>query len=150
MKQIFLTSLAVCCIVFAASAGSHFKTIHFTSYWNETQKSGLDMQFGSSPTQGMSQRAEGDIIINTEDSTFRITADGAAPQIYKLTKIEEETDNKRASYQEVVLNVKDKNGVPFRVTLQRHYDLRFVKVFVFPENSDTYLVYGCDYLKKLK
>ena len=150
MKQFILTSIVACGIAFTANAGNHFKTIHYTSYWSETQKSGLDMEIGSSPISSMSTWAAGDIIINTEDSTLSIGAKGATPEVYKLTRIDEMLDDKNRSCQSVYLTVKNKEGADYSVSVERHYDLRFVKVFFFPKGSDTYRVYGCDYLKKLK
>ncbi len=149
MKRI-LTTITALCIACTAFAGKGFRTIHFTSYWTETQKSGLDMQFGSSPVSGPSQYLRGGIAIDTEDSTFSITAPGAAPTVYKLTEVGEVNDDKQRSYEEVILQIQDKAGAKHRVAVQRHYDLRFVKVFIFNKGSDSYLVYGCDYLKKLK
>ncbi len=146
--KFILTILTACCITFPASAGSHFKTIHFTSYWSETQKSGLDMQFGSSPVAGMSSRVEGDIIINTEDSTLSIGAEDSTPSVYKMTRTDEESDDKSRQIRTLDLQIKDKDGATYGVTVKRDYQYRLMWVYIFPKGSDTYRVYGCKYLKK--
>jgi len=151
MKQSLFAAL-ILCISSTAFAGKGFRPIHFTVYFTE-QSPGLSAPIGSPQITGPSNRVEGDIIINTEDSSLQITSAGTTSGNYKITSIEQESDDTYRHINEQELHIKDAAGKAYRVSIQRRKELKSMKVLFIPDGGAygaPYVVYECDYLKKLQ
>ena len=151
MKTLIITLFSLS-IVITAFAGKGFRTIHFTEYYTE-QSPGLSAPIGSSPTTGPINRVEGDITINTEDSSLHISSAGTESGVYRITGIDPESDDPYRNINELELRIKDASGKAYRVSIQRRKSLKSMKVLFIQAGGAygaPYVVYECDYLKKLQ